>query len=257
MLSAKVDITNLQRAMREFTLTARADIETVVRQQSAIMVGHLIAITPPAPAKGQAMSDNGTVQLDAKKRGEARIAADIAALFPTTKLDKKTIAALNANGFEYGTGRGKKIIKKYAGSISELRRIHKLARSKATGRTKTGKGEMMALTKLSLRKAYIKAEQQKVGTLSGGWVKAGKAMKTSARAMPAWVNRHGRGAGGAYVAGRKHEYSVRLQNDINYFPKDMGSRMQMTIARRERGLKKATEAIINRRAAKRFNEQMK
>jgi hypothetical protein len=251
MLNVSIDTTRLNRAMLEFSRSARKEMHIIVRQQAGIIVGHLIAMTPPASGKGQNMSDRGGIDNSAKKAGEARLAADIVSLFPTTRLKESTVRRMVDAGFEFGTGRGKKTVRDFAETEADLARIHKASRSPSTGRVRTGRtGQNMAVTRSQVRRAYIKTAQKKVGVLNAGWLAAAHDLKTSSRATPAWITRHGKKPGGINQVKTVGGILVQVFNSVPYFPKDMERRVQRAIFYREKGLKKATEAMLARRAAK-------
>lgn len=257
MITATVDATGLYRAMEEFSKASRKSMDEVLEQQAGIMVGHLIAFTPPAASRGQAINDRGTIAMSAKKRGEAIIRADIATLFPTTAIrDEQRIYGMIDNGFQWGTGRGKKIIRDFADSISDLARVHNFARSKATGRVRTGTtGQNMALTRKALRTAYTKEKIKDVGLLNAGWLRAAKKLKTAKRATPAWITRHGDKPGGVDFRRSKSRLTITVSNKMPYFPSNMESRIARAIDRRRHGLEQALEAMLARKA-KRAEQRM-
>lgn len=251
MIEVRIDTRRLNAAMQEFARESRKELDVVVRQQAGIMVGHLIALTPPAAGMGQAMSDTGAITLEAKKRGEGTIAADIAVLFPTTKLAEGKVRGMIDAGWEWGTGSGKKTIREFAENIGDLERIHRFARSPASGRVRTGRtGQNMALTRAAVRKAYTKQAIKKVGLLAAGWIAAARELRTVGRATPAWITRHGKQPGGVSITRTTEGISVKVANRVAYFPKDMPTRVQRAVIWRERGLRRALEAMLDRRAKK-------
>jgi hypothetical protein len=251
MLKIQVDTRRLNAAMQEYAKIARKDLDFIIRQQAGILVGNMIALTPPAAGRGQAITDRGGIASSAKKRGEARIAADIAALFPTTRIKDEAILGMIDAGFEWGTGRGKKTVRQFAPTVADLARIHKEARSKSTGRVKTGStGQNMAVTRASVRNAYTRQAIKSVGILNAGWLRAARDLKTAARATPAWITRHGPKSGGVSIMRTWGGLAVTVSNRVPYFPKDMDRRVQRAIDHRYRGLRKAIEAMIERRNAR-------
>lgn len=249
MLDVKVDTSNLESALAEFASVTSKDLGEVTRQQAGILVGHVIAITPPGGKGGQAFTDSGGIGLEAKKRGEAAIAADITRLFPTSKLKHETLVGMVNAGFEFQTGKGHKdIVRDVAESADDLARIHQFARNPRTGRTRKMKGIGMAITRKGVLKQYIRQEMAKVGKLNAGWINAARELKTASRAVPAWITRHGAGRGGANVTERSGRINVTIFNSEIWFPSGMDARVALAVARRENGLKKAMEAVVERRA---------
>lgn len=249
MITATVDTSNLETALAEFAALTRKDLGEVTRQQAGILVGHVIAITPPGGKGGEAFTDSGGIGLSAKKRGEAAIAADITRLFPTSTLKHDTLVGLVNAGFEFQTGKGHKdIVREVAESAEDLRRIHQFARNPRTGRTRKMKGIGMAITRKAVLKQYIRQEMAKVGKLNAGWINAARELKTAARAVPAWITRHGAGRGGADISDRGSRIGIRIFNSEVWFPNGMDARVALAVKRRENGLKKAMEAVLERRA---------
>ncbi len=251
MLDIRLDTRRLNAAMQEFARLGKEDMDTVVRGQTAIIVGHLIAMTPPGAAKGEAMNDRGGITPEARRRGEGAIAADIAALFPTTKLKDAEVFGMIDAGFEWGTGRGRKVIREFARTEADLERIHKFARSPATGRVRTGStGQNMAVTRLNVRKAYTRKAIRRVGQLNAGWLNAARELKTVARATPAWITRHGHKPGGVRFLRTAGGLSIFVSNRMPYFPNDIDLRVQRAVFRRGEGLRKAIEAMLEKAAKK-------
>lgn len=249
MLDMQVNTRRLELALDEFAQLSRRDLRDVMRQQAGIIVGHVIAVTPPGAAKGQAMTEQGGIAISAKKRGESVIAADIARIFPTTRLNEDAAKELVSQGFEWRVGRGQRaIVRKTAFSVAELETIHRQARSRSTGRTRKGKGANMALTRKAILRQFIREKQKSVGKLNSGWLAAARELKTSSRAVPAWIRRHGVGPGGTDTSDRRGDVTVTVFNGQDWFPGNMDARLDLAIKRRERGIRKAIEAMLERNA---------
>lgn len=250
MIDVQINTVNLEHALAEFATLSRKELGEVTKQQAGMLVGHVIALTPPGGSRGQAMADTGGISLAAKKRGEAAIAADIAKLFPTSNLPADQLAAMVSRGFEFRTGKGHKdTVREVAESAEDLKRIHQFARSPQSGRTRKMKGIGMAITRKAVLRQYIRQEIAKVGKLNAGWLAAASALRTASRGTPAWITRHGRRPGGADVSDRGARIGIRIYNSQTWFPTGMEARVALAVARRERGLRTAMEAILARRAA--------
>lgn len=251
MIGIQINTANLERAIFEFALTTRKELADATIQQAGILVGHVIALTPPGGGKGQAFTENGGISLAAKKRGEASIAADISKIFPTSKLPAERLQAMVANGWEFRTGKGHKdTVREFAESTEDLKRIHSFARNPKTGRTRKMKGIGMAVTRKGILRQYIKQEIAKVGKLNAGWVAAARKLKTASRNVPAWISRHNDrlATGGADVRKNGSKVGIRIYNTQAWFPSGMESRVALAVARRERGIQVAIEAILEKRA---------
>lgn len=256
MLDMRVNTRKLELAMTEFAAVSRKDLSAVMRQQAGIIVGHVIAVTPPGASKGQALTEQGGIALSAKKRGEAAVAADISRIFPTTRLSEDAARDLVSQGFEWRVGRGSRaIVRRTAFTAAELESVHRQARNRTTGRTKKAKGANMALTRKAVLRQFIREKQKGVGKLNSGWLAAARELKTASRAVPAWIRRHGTGPGGTNTTDRRGDISVEVFNAQTWFPGNMDSRLNLAIKRRERGIRKAIEAMVERNA-RRANRRM-
>jgi hypothetical protein len=252
MIDVDVDTSGLEAALAEFSKLTRKDLGEVTKQQAGILVGHVIAITPPGSGRGQAMTDSAGIDLAAKKRGEARIAEDISKLFVTTRLPEGAIEKLiNDRDFQWENpmaGGRKVLVYQRANSQSDLAIVHARARNPRNGRTRQAGGGLMAIARSAQVKAYIKTAIKKVGLLNAGWLNAARELKTASRAVPAWITRHGSQGGGADVRDSGPGVRVRIFNTQTWFPSGMEARVALAVRRREHGLKKAMEAILERRA---------
>jgi hypothetical protein len=250
MIQLKIDTSKMEAALADFAKEARKDLGAMMKSQAGIIVGHVIALTPPASGKGHQMSESGGVDNSAKRRGEDSVEADIRKIFIPTKLSEKRAAGAAAAGFSVRPAGSQRamIVRDTAFDLAKMKKVHGYARNPMSGRTRTLNGISLALTKAGLLNKYIRQEQRKVGLLSAGWIPAARAVNTAKRSTPAWISRHGQQPGGATVQNSGDVVSIRVFNNQKWFPGDMGRRVQFAIDRRQRGLRKATEAIIARRA---------
>jgi hypothetical protein len=251
MIQLKIDTSKMEAALADFAKEARKDLGAMMKSQAGILVGHMIALTPPASGKGHQMSEtNGGEDHSAKRRGEDSVEADIRKIFIPTKLSEKRAAGAAAAGFSVRPAGSQRamIVRDTAFDLAKMKKVHGYARNPLSGRTRSLNGLSLALTKAGLLNKYIRQEQRKVGLLSAGWLTAARAMNTTKRSTPAWISRHGQQPGGATMQVGGSVVSIRVFNNQRWFPGDMGQRVQLAIDRRERGMRKATEAIIARRA---------
>jgi len=249
MISAKVDCSGMLDAMGDFAKLTRKDMQVEMRAQAGMLIGHVIALTPPGGGKGQAMSIQGGVNISAKQHGEKSIAADIARIFPTTKASEAEVRGWIKNGVKVSIGSNKRavLVKDIAFSIAKMKQVHQLARNPRSGRVTVAGGDNCAFTTSALLKQYTKIEQAKAGKLAAGWLAAADELRTSKRYMPAWITRQGRRPGGVEVMERDAGTVIHMHNDQTWFPGDMTVRVQFALDRREKGIRKAMDAIIERR----------
>ena len=256
MFVTQVDTTKFNKVMRAFAKESRKGLDEVVEARSSIIVGNLIAVTPPAEARGRAMGDKGQITPEARKRGENNIKADIAKLFPTSGAKEEKIMAMIKRGDKFKTTSIPRVIPNFARNIGELKKFHKEARSLKTGRVRTEYGKKMAVTRKGLRTAYTKEVIKNVGILNAGWMRAAKRLKTSKRRTPAWITRHGDQPGSVDFRHSKSGLTIYVSNRMSYYPKDKEMRLKKALEREEYAMTKALEAMIERKA-KRASQKMK
>ena len=247
MIDIAIDTSSLEASISEFAALTRKELGQVTKDQAGMLVAHVIAITPPGHAA--AISDKGGISLAAKKAGESSLASDIAKIFPTTRLAPSAIDALIAKQHAWEGPNGSKLVTHVkANSLADMKLIHAQARNPKSGRTRAMNGRFAAITRPALLKEYIKQELAKVGLLNAGWIGAATALKTASRNVPQWIRRHGKKPGGADVRDSGPMISIRIFNSQTWFPGDMQRRVADAVRRREAGLRKAMEAILERRA---------
>lgn len=250
MIDINLDTSNLERAITEFCGVTRKDCGEVTKQQAGMLVGHVIAITPPGSGRAS-LSDGSGIPLAAKKSGEAMIAGDIAKIFPTTRLSPARIDALIAARHMWEGPNGAKLYTwRKANTMADMAIVHREARNPKSGRTRAMGGRFTALVRPALLKQYIKQQQARVGLLNAGWIAAATQLRTAARNVPAWIKRHGRQPGGASIRDSGPMISIRIFNSQTWFPGDMSRRVAAALIRREAGLRKAIEAVLARNAAR-------
>jgi len=255
MFDVDVDTSKLNRAIAQFTASSKDDIEDVIKKQTGMIVGHLIAITPPGRAAGHDFNKQGRISTSAKKLGESAIRSDLAKLFPTTNMKPERIWAGIERGRLWKTHLGEKQVSFYADSVYELKRVHQKARNRRTGRVKIGNSTAnMALTKARIKNQYAKEQLSKVGLLNAGWLQAAGVLKT--KAIPKWITRHGRQKGEVRFKRSNFGLAITVSNRMGYYPTKLQKRMQMAVDRRTNAIVTAIEAMEERRAAK-FNKKLK
>lgn len=254
MFNIEADTRKLEQTLRLFAKESKRDFDNVVEQQSRLMVGSLIAMTPPGTPK-----DNiDGITSAAKKRGEAKIRAEISALFPTSGMKEARARGMIEDGFYWQTGKGKKKLTQYAANISDLRRIHKNSRSQYTGRVKVGQsGQYMALTRKALRTQFIKEQIKTVGKLNAGWIKAARELGTAKGKTPAWITRHGAGPGDVSRRETKGGLTITMANRMSYFPKDQMRRYGYAIRRRTRSMQNQLEHFMDKNISKATRKLMR
>lgn len=256
MITVQTNTMSMQRSIGELAkeLSARTgkSVEHVTRQQAGILVGQVIAVTPPGTRQGA--TETGGITLAAKKAGEAAIASDIAKLFPTTAMNEERAAGLVSSGHFWKTKAGRVRATQTAWTEDDLERLHQAARNPRTGRVRRG-NQWVGVTRRAVLRAFLKRKLAQVGELNAGWLPAARELKTSSRAVPAWIRRHGDQPGGVDVKVSAEGVNVRIFNDQSYFPGGMVWRLDYALKRRQRGMEKALQDLADR-AAKRAQRRM-
>jgi len=247
MIDIQVDTSRLEAAIAEFAAASGKDLEAAFRQAGGTMVGQLIGVTPPAHK--ETLSEAGGVTLAAKKAGEARVASDIAKIFPTSSIKEENMRGMVESGYKWVAANGRRYaVAQVALSAGQLKQLHRQARNPRTGRTNAANGANMAVTRSAIRRAYIKGEIKKVGLLSAGWINAARELKTGSRYVPAWIKRHRPGPGGADVRNRGGKIHIRIYNSNRWFAGNWNRRLEYVVSRTEKAMTKAAVAILERKA---------
>lgn len=252
------DTSGFSKALEKFRKLSKRDFETVLREQARGVVRHVIALTPPSQGKA-----NG----EAKKRGEATIAADLARILSPGNqafIDRfvefnggteakelfghKGAAAL---GFVYT-----KVLQK-----GDLTTWHD-SRRRGDGRVKqVNKGVTTGLKKKDLRgldvglvesKTYAwfrKRVQARVGLLAGGWNRAAERLGYN---PPAWIRRHGAERGGIDISLAGEKMRIVISNQVKFAGnvKGLERRVQKAINLQTRAMLRRVE-FAEKKAAKR------
>ena len=250
MITARVDTRPFETALAEFASVARKSLDHVWKQQAGILVGHVIAVTPPGGKKGQALNDRGGIDRSAKARGESRIAADIAAIFPTATAPEDEVLGWIRAGIKVKPTKHARAaqVRDIAFTLADMARVHRIARNPQTGRTRTLAGDNMAFARPALLRTFIRQQQKQVGALNAGWLTAAEQLKTAKRNTPAWITRHGRRGGSAQISSTRGRTRITIANHQPWFPSGMDGRVALALRRRESGLIKAAAAILERQA---------
>ena len=148
---------------------AAGDLEQETKRQAGLLVGALIAITPPGKGRGSTISDRGGITLDAKKMGESQVKSDIQKLFPTTAIKEvPKIEGMIKGGAKWKRTGGQRAVEAFyfSESLIDLRNAHRAARNRRTGRTSGRHKASIVLTRAAIRQKLIKEKIKQVGLLN-------------------------------------------------------------------------------------------
>jgi len=243
--------------MAELSAETKKDTDTIILEQTKVILGNLIAVTPPGKRRGtDFLNKKGYISNKAFQNAKKVITGDIAKLFPTSAAKEETIEGMIAAGKEFKTALGERKIKNFATSIAELERIHKNARSKS-GRINTGRAAAnMAITRTRLKNEFKKKQFEKIGILSAGWLNAARDLKLSRAATPKWITRHSAKPGYAIFHRRKKGLAITIANKVGYYPKDASARIEQSIGRSERNLRALIHVALKKNQEK-INRKMR
>ena len=248
MLKAEVNTSLLTKRMLELATVAKADTNQLLRKEAGIIVGQLIEHSPPGG--GSVKGDS----LAARRQGESRVESDIRKLFPTSRKGPKTLNVWATQGEKLKIGDHSQSVRVWnvALTTGDLARLHKMSRRPGTGRTWVRGNRNIAVTRVRVLNRYVREQQKKVGLLSAGFIPAATKFKTAKRKQPAWIRRHSGQVKG--VGDEKNSPAgivLRIENNQGYFGSRKTRSMQDIAKRREKGLSKAIDAIIARKARRR------
>lgn len=249
MIAVEIDSWGLTEAIREFAETTRRDVEAETKRQGGLLVGNLIAVTPPSSGQGGTISEGFVLSVDARRAGEARVASDISVLMVGARASEATVRRWIAKGRKPRDG--SRAPTEYVATVDEAKRFHLKSRSGATGRaSRTG---ARAWAPKPVIKDYTARAKAHVGRMASGWVRAANALGTPSRYVPAWVRRHGATFGWCNVVPSPDGgVDITIANATPGIGKlhDVERRVRWALKTREQALVKQVMAITAKRAAR-------
>lgn len=243
-----VDIAPLVSKLKRIPGAFKKVVEPLVMQEGRLFVRDVVKYTPPAGP--------GVTGLAAKKRGEARVAGDIAKIYGTAAkvyidlaLRNKPLAqafwkAINDGDFQ----RAKELMKdsgasryRNASSIAPFDGGTMHQRFRKRGRVQRDQVTMIVTDTKQLQ-AYVKKMQGRVGMLAAGWMRAARKL---GQPLPAWVSRHGDRRGACVILKREDAVVIVFSNRVKFAGlQDMQRRAEYVLGYRERALAKRMPYII-------------
>jgi hypothetical protein len=249
VIVAEIDAWGLTEALREFAELTRRDVEAETRRQAGLLIGNLIAVTPPSSGQGGTIREGFVLSVDARRAGEARVGADVSQLFAKTRAAESAVRRWIAKGRKPRDG--SRAPTEYVATVEEAKRFHLAQRSRATGRaSRTGP---RAWAPTGVVKDYTARAKANVGRMASGWVRAANTLGTPSRYVPAWVRRHGATFGWCnVVASPDGGIDITAANATPGIGKlhDVERRVRWALKTREQALYKQMLAIAAKRAAR-------
>ena len=251
MFTVEADTKKLNYLMAELAAENFKDMNEIIKDQTKVILGNLIAVTPPGKRRGgDFLNKKGYISNAAFQNAKKVITGDIAKLFPTSAAKEEKLKGQIASGFEFKTSMGLRKVNQFADSVAELERIHKQARNKR-GRVNTGRASAnMAITRTRLKNEFKKKQFAKIGLLNAGWLNAARDLKLAKAATPKWITRHTPKPGYALFRKNKAGLAITIANKVNYYPKDAEARINQSIYRSERYLRALIGVAIKKNAEK-------
>lgn len=250
MFKAEIDTSKLNKLLSQLSVETRKDLNAVIQDQAKIVLGKLIAMTPPGKRKGsEFLTKEGYIAKAAEQNARKVITADVAKLFPTAAQKEEKLLGLIAKGHLFNTAIGERKIKRTALTLAEVKSVHKQARN-SKGRVNAGRAAAnMAITRKSIKREFLREQFKKIGWLNAGWMRAAQKLKLTKRATPAWISRHATSNpnGGITFKNNKKGLSISVFNRTPYYPSDAAQRIQQAIRRTERSIEGTIRAVVQKR----------
>ena len=244
--------------MAELSAETKKSIDVVIKEQTKVILGGLIKITPPGKRQGnEFLTKRGYISNKAFQNAKAIIISDVAKLFPTTAVkDEERINAQMKRGDKFKTYHGQMNVKRFTNSLADLQSIHKRSRN-SRGRVNKGTAKAnMALTRKATKNQLAKHLISKIGLLNAGWLRAAHDLKAAKSATPKWITRHGPQPGFARFRKSRHGLIITIGNKVSYYPKDAASRVRQSVFNTELHVRALIDAALKKNAQK-INRKMR
>lgn len=220
-ITLTVDMSGFNRSVKELSAVVNKDLHVVMRDEMRLLVERLVQLTPPPHGRGGAN--------EAKKTGENAVQNDLKRLF----------------FWEIQTKGGQTVPVANPGIVDSA--WHQTMRDRR-GRVRRPQ-ERKPVSKADFIR-YFKTIAGHVGKAKAGWNAA--AVRFKARAIPAWVKRHGTadGASSEVWTPRGGVLEARNSNKAIGVLNQEARILRTAIATRERDIKSKIRQIISKNARK-------
>jgi len=212
----KLDMRQIQRAIKNLEPVVKKSRQELVEQAAKGFVKTIASITPPG--------SQGATGSTAKKQGEAAISNDLA------KVMKAVRAKRNAQ-------------------LQSPQEIYKRFRDTRTGRINPRNLQKPYPVPGAEFNALKKTLLGRVGWLASGWNAA--AQKLGVR-LPAWISRHGTGAGIILVTSDGRRFRIEISNAVKYAGsiKDLDRRIQKAVTYQANAMQRQADFLLHKAVKK-------
>ena len=212
----KLDMRQIQRAIKNLEPVVKKSRQELVEQAAKGFVKTIASITPPG--------SQGATGSTAKKQGEAAISNDLA------KVMKAVRSKRNAQ-------------------LQSPQDIYKRFRDQRTGRINPRNLQKPYPVPGAEFNALKKTLLGRVGWLASGWNAA--AQKLGVR-LPAWISRHGTGAGVIIVTSDGRRFRIEISNAVKYAGsvKDLDRRIQKAVTYQANAMQRQADFLLHKAVKK-------
>ena len=212
----KLDMRQIQRAIKNLEPVVKKSRQELVEQAAKGFVKTIASITPPG--------SQGATGSTAKKQGEAAISNDLA------KVMKAVRSKRNAQ-------------------LQSPQDIYKRFRDQRTGRINPRNLQKPYPVPGAEFNALKKTLLGRVGWLASGWNAA--AQKLGVR-LPAWISRHGTGAGVIIVTSDGRRFRIEISNAVKYAGsvKDLDRRIQKAVTYQANAMQRQADFQLHKAVKK-------
>ena len=212
----KFDMRQIQRAIKNLEPVVKKSRQELVEQAAKGFVKTIASITPPG--------SQGATGSTAKKQGEAAIINDLA----------KVMKAVRAKRNQ---------------QLQSPQDIHKRFRDARTGRINPRNLQKPYPVPGAEFNALKKTLLGRVGWLASGWNAA--AQKLGVR-LPAWISRHGTGAGVILVTSDGRRFRIEISNAVKYAGsvKDLDRRIQKAVTYQANAMQRQADFLLHKAVKK-------
>jgi len=212
----KFDMRQIQQAIKNLEPVVKKSRKELVEQAAKGFVKTVATVTPPA--------SKGATGSKAKQQGEAAISNDLA----------KVMRAVRA---------------KRSQQLQSAQEIYKRFRDTRTGRINPRNLQKPYPVSSTEFNALKKTLLGRVGWLASGWNAA--AQKLGVR-LPAWISRHGTGAGIIIVTSDGRRFRIEISNVVKYVGsvKDLDRRIQKAVTYQANAMQRQADFLLQKSVKK-------
>jgi hypothetical protein len=208
----KFDMRRLQQAIKSLEPNVKKSRKELVEQAAKGFVKTVATVTPPG--------SKGATGSTAKKQGEAAIKSDLAKVMKAVRARK-------------------------GAQLQSAQDIYKRFRDKNTGRINPRNLQNPYPVSSAEYNALRKTLLARVGWLASGWNAAAQKLGVK---LPAWITRHGTGAGVILVTNDGRRFRIEISNAVKFVGnvKDLDRRIQKAITYQANAMQRQADFLLKK-----------